>query len=155
MHPKSKEHLIRRYEHNCFSGWVVAAKRRGRRWTRYFSDNPDGAAVALRRARHWRTQLLATLPPVTKTKRTYVLNRTGVIGVARLKEKTRTGRTLCRYVAQWPRRDGSRGKATFSVVHYGETEARRLAIQARRKGLTELGIAEIREVPANNKTVHD
>jgi len=95
LHPKSKEHLIRRYEHNCFSGWVVAAKRRGRRWTRYFSDNPDGAAVALRRARHWRAQLLATLPAVTKTKRTYVLNRTGVIGVARLKEKTRAGRTLC------------------------------------------------------------
>jgi len=39
----SKEHLIRRYEHNCFSGWVVAAKRRGRRWTGYFSNNPDGA----------------------------------------------------------------------------------------------------------------
>jgi len=142
LHPKSKEHLIRRYEHNCFSG-VVAAKRRGRRWTRYFSDNPDGAAVALRRARHWRAQLLATLPALTKTKRTYVLNRTGVIGVARLKEKTRAGRTLCRYVAQWPRRDGSRRKATFSVAHYGETEARGLAVQARRKGLAELGIAEI------------
>lgn len=135
-----KDRLIRRYEHNYFSGWVVEAKRRGRKWIRYFSDKPGGTAAARRRARRWRDQLLATLPPATKVKRTYVLNRTGVIGVARVKETTRAGRTMWRYVAQWPKRDGSRGKATFSVGRYGETEARRLAIQARGKGLNELGI---------------
>jgi hypothetical protein len=147
----SREHLIRRYEHNYFSGWVVAAKRQGKKWTRYFSDKPDGAAAALRRARQCRAQLLATLPPATKVKRTHVRNTTGVIGVARVRETTRSGRTLWRYVAQWPRRGGSRGKATFSTLRYGETEARRLAIQARRRGLAELGIVNSREVPANNQ----
>lgn len=136
----SNERLIRRYEHNYFSGWVVAATRRGRKWIRYFSDNPGGAAVALRRARRWRARLLATLPAVTKVKRTYVLNRTGVIGVARVKGTTRAGSTLWRYVASWPKRDGRRGKATFSVGRYGEAEARRLAVQARRKGLAGLGV---------------
>ncbi|PYQ48723.1 MAG: hypothetical protein DMF78_20545 [Acidobacteria bacterium] len=147
----SKRSLIRRYEHNYFSGWVVATKRRGKKWTRYFSDKPDGVDAALRRARQWRAQLLAALPPVTKVKRTYVLNTTGVIGVARVRETTRSGRIFSRYVAQWPRRDGSRGKATFSIVRYGERNARRLAIQARGSGLAELGIIDDRELPANKQ----
>ena len=35
-----REHLIRRYEHNYFRGWVVSTKRRGKRFTRYFSNHP-------------------------------------------------------------------------------------------------------------------
>jgi hypothetical protein len=52
-----------------------------------------------------------------------------VIGVARVKERTRSGKLLVRYVASWPKRDGKRGKATFSVGLYGEKDAFRLAFQ--------------------------
>ena len=80
--PMKRERLIRRYEHNHFSGWVVSTKRRGRRWAKYFSDKPHGRTAALRRAREYRHWLLEQLPKATKVKRRYVRNTTGEIGVA-------------------------------------------------------------------------
>lgn len=128
-------HLILRYEHNHFRGWRVATKRRGKRFAKYFSDKPKGRAHALRTAKAFRDSLVLRLPPVTKIKRRYILNTTGVIGVARTKERTRGGKILRRYVASWPKPNGERGKASFSIGFYGETEARRLAVEARRDGL--------------------
>jgi len=130
-----RERLIRRYEHNHFRGWVVAAKRRGKRWIKYFSDRPHGRREALLRARKYRDSLLKLLPPATKVKRTYVRNTTGEIGVALVKDRTRAGTVIWRYVAQWPTREGTRAKATFSVGLYGKQEARRRAIAARQGGL--------------------
>jgi len=130
--------LIRRYEHNYFRGWVVSTKRRGRRWVKYFSDKPSGRAAALRCAREHRDQLLSQLSPPTKVKRTFVLNTTGEIGVARVKERTRAGRPFVRYVATWPTTAGGRMKVTFSVALYSETRAKQLAVRARRQGLAEL-----------------
>jgi hypothetical protein len=130
--------LIRRYEHHHFRGFVVAAKRAGRRWAKYFSDNPDGAAAALKRAREYRRILLDQLPWPAKVKRRYVLNRTGVIGVSRTNERTRAGKRFVRFVAVWPIRRSRPGKATFSVAVYGEAGARRRAVEARRRGLAKL-----------------
>jgi hypothetical protein len=132
------EPLIQRYEHNYFRGYVVAAKRRGKRWAEYISDKPGGPAAALERAREYRRNLLARLPWPTKAKRTYVLNRTGVVGVSRVKERARSGKRFVRYVAVWPIRHGRPKKASFSVALYGEAEARRRAVQARRNGLADL-----------------
>jgi len=129
------ERLIRRYEHNYFQGWVVTAKRKGKRFTRYFSDSRFGRRKAFRAARAFRDRLVSKLPPPTKIKRRYVRNTTGVIGVARVKERARSGRRFVRYVASWPKRDGKRGKATFSIGLYGEKEAFRLAVSARCAGL--------------------
>ena len=132
------ERLIRRYEHNHFRGWVVSTKRRGRRYTKYFSDKPGGPASALRRARRYRDDLLKTLPIPTKIKRSYVLNKTGVIGVTLSRDRTRSGRVTWRYAATWPTRDGRSAKKSFSITRYGKAEARRLAIQARQQGLAAL-----------------
>ena len=82
---------------------------------------------------------MSQLPPPTKVKRRDIRNTTGVIGVARVKERTRFGKLLVRYVASWPKLSGKRGKATFSVGLYGEKEAFRLAVASRRAGLRELG----------------
>jgi len=133
-----RESLIRRYEHNYFRGFVVAAKRGGRRYVKYFSSKPHGAAAALKQARMYRQWLLAQLPWPARVKRRYVLNRTGVIGVSRIKERARSGKWFVRYVAVWPTRQGRSKKASFSVRRYGEAEARRRAIEARRRGLAEL-----------------
>ena len=130
--------LIRRYEHNYFRGWVVSTKRRGRRWVKYFSDKPSGKAGALADAREYRDKLLSQLPPPTKVKRTFVLNTTGEVGVARVKERTRAGRPFVRYVATWPNSAGQRLKVTFSVALYGEAKAKQLAVRARRQGLAAL-----------------
>jgi hypothetical protein len=131
------EKLIRRYEHNYFRGWAFATKRRGRKWVKYFSDKPHGRAAALRRAREYRDALLMQLPRPTKLKSRFVRNTTGVIGVARARERSRSGSISERYVATWPTRTGRSGKASFSVQLYGESAARRYAIEARRRGVAE------------------
>jgi len=132
------ELLIVRYEHHHFHGWRVSAKRRGKRFTRYFSDRLGGRRKALQAARSFRDKLVTQLPPPTKIKRRDVRNTTGVIGVARVKEHSRSGKRFVRYVASWPKRDGKRGKASFSVGYYGEDQAFKLAIKSRRAGLREL-----------------
>lgn len=131
------EKNIRRYEHNYFYGWVVSIKRAGHRWVTYFSDGLGGRMGALRQAREHRDKLLAVLPRPTKIKRTYVRNTTGVVGVARVKERTRAGNLMVRYVASLPRRNARAGKASFSIGLYGEAQARRLAISARRLAVAE------------------
>ncbi len=133
-----REPLIRRYEHHHFRGFVVSTKRAGRRWVKYFSDRPGGRAEALKRARRYRDRLVSRLPWPARIKRTYSLNTSGVIGVSRFRERTRSGKWLVRYAAYWPTRHGERRKVTFSVARYGEDEARRLAVAARRKGVERL-----------------
>ena len=106
-----KDDLILRYKHNYFRGWRVRAKRRGRCFTRYFSDHPQGRREALRAARVFRDKLMARLPPPTKIKikRTDIRNTTGVIGVASVKRARwirKRDRALCRIMvdAQWQAR---------------------------------------------------
>jgi hypothetical protein len=123
----SRPPLIQRYEHHGFTGWVVSATRRNKRFTRYYSDHPNGKRKALRDARAFRDKLIAKLPTPTKIKK-YICNTTGVIGVSRRKEWTRGGRMFVRYIAQWPVQSGHKGRATFSVGFYGEKGAFRLQL---------------------------
>jgi len=62
------EPLIQRYEHHGFTGWVVSATRRNKRFTRYFSDHPNGQRKALQAARAYRDKLLSRLPPPRRTR---------------------------------------------------------------------------------------
>lgn len=140
----TSEYLIRRIDHNYFHGWLVSVTRRGKRLEKYFSDRPGGRADALRKAREFRDRLLATVPPPTKVKRRFSLNKTGIIGVTLARDRTRAGRIVLRYIATWPTRNGPPGKASFSVERYGRAEARRLAIRARQEGLRrEVGSASL------------
>jgi hypothetical protein len=106
---------IRWYEHNHFWGWVFATKRRGRRWVKDFSDKPHGRLDALRRARMYRDALLRKLPPAMNVKWTYVSNTTGEIGVALIKDRTRSGRVIWRHVAQWPTPEGGARRPPFRL----------------------------------------
>jgi hypothetical protein len=135
---KRKGIRIRPYNHNYFTGVVVSATRAGKRWVKYFSDKPAGRLAARRRAREFGEQLFRQLPWPAKVKRKYARNTTGVIGVSRVRERARSGRWFVRYVAVWPTRDGRPRKASFSVATYGESGARRRAVEARRAGLAEL-----------------
>src|SRR5690242_8598158 len=83
LRKKMSEPLIQRYEHHGFTGWVVCATRRDRRFRRYFSDHPNGPRKALRAARGYREKLLSRLPPPRRTKITNKRNTTGVMGVCR------------------------------------------------------------------------
>ena len=137
---RAQEYLVRRYEHNYFRGWVVGTQRQGKQYQRYFSDKPHGPRESLRTAGVFRDKLLARLPPPTKIKRTDIRNTTEVIAVASVKERTRSGTLIVRYVASWPTRSGKRGNASFSVGLYGQKQAFTLAVSARRAGLRDFKI---------------
>ena len=99
---KMRERLIQRYEHHGFTGWVVSATRRNKRFTRYFSDHPNGQRKALQAARVYRDKLLSRLPPPRKTKITNKRNTTGVMGVCRQEVRRKSGRWFARYMAERP-----------------------------------------------------
>ena len=134
------EPLIQRYKHHGFTGWVVSATRRNKRFTRYFSDHPNGRRKALQAARTYRDKLLSRLPPPKKIRTIGKRNTTGVIGVWRQECRRRSGRWFARYIAEWPNSNGTSSTASFSVNLYGEEDAFELAVYCRRKGLRELGL---------------
>ena len=47
---------------------------------------------------------------------------------------------FARYIAEWPKSDGTKGSASFSVNLYGEEDAFELAVYCRCKGVRELGL---------------
>jgi hypothetical protein len=140
---------IRRYEHHGFRGWVVSAMRRGERHLRYIGDGPAGRAASFLKALAYRDRLLARLPPLNKIKRRYVLSKTGVVGVTLGVERMQSGSLFQRYVANWPTRKG-RAFKSFSVAKYGAREARRLAEEARARGLEQFLSDRKRALPASD-----
>jgi len=128
---------VQRVDHHYFHGWHVCLKRAGQRYERYFGDEGDRQA-ARRRALHWRDQTAAILPPPRKFKKRYVLNTTGVIGVTLSRQYTRARRLLHYYCATWISERGKPRKRSFSVAKYGRSQARALAVAARRQALAEL-----------------
>jgi hypothetical protein len=126
-------------EHHGFTGWVVSATRRNKRFTRYFSDQ-DGQRKALRAARVYRDKLLSRLPPPKKIRIKDKRNTTGVIGVCRQEYREKSAKWFVRYIAEWLKNDDTRASASFSVNLYGEEDAFELAVYCRRKGLRELGL---------------
>jgi hypothetical protein len=134
------ERLIQRYEHHGFTGWVVSATRRNKRFTRYFSEHRNGRRKALQAARAYRDKRLSRLPPPKKIGTIEKRNTAGVIGVWRQEYRRKSGRWFARYIAEWPNSNGTSSTASFSVNFYGEEDAFDLAVYCRRKGLRELGL---------------
>lgn len=130
-------HNIVRYEHNYFRGWRVEIKRRGKSRRRYFRDDPDRAA-SLARAIRWRDSMIDHLPPPRRFKTRWPKNKTGTIGVSRSVDTTRTGSRIPRYKAVWVDEQGRDRSRSFSVLKYGATRARQLAIQIRKRVLAEM-----------------
>lgn len=104
----------------------------------YFADDDAGPPASFKRAVAYRDWLLGQLPAFNKLKRRYERNTTGEIGVARCVEWTRAGTRSVRYSATWPAASGGSIKRSFSASKYGESRARRLAVQARRRGVAEM-----------------
>lgn len=128
---------VQRVDHHHFHGWLVSLKRGGKRHERYFRDQGDRKA-ALARALAWRDQRAARLPPPRKFKRTYSLNKTGVVGVHLARGRTRKGTRVRYYCATWVEAAGQARKRSFSVAKYGAERAFDLAQRARRKALAAL-----------------
>lgn len=125
-------------------GWEVRFNRRGKKIERFFADNKNGGrAKALAQAKDFRDEIEAKLPRLsvhelsrTPSKR----NQSGIVGVRRHEQtdvRGDWGYTYSFWVAQWTDENGKRKTKSFSVNHYGEDEALRLAVKARKKGMAE------------------
>ena len=99
----------------------------------------DARAAAIAR---WKV-LRKTLPVITRVAFAEIerrKSRTGVVGVTRVMQTVK-GFEYDFWRATWTGRRGERHIRVFSVNKYGEDEAKKLAVKARRDGLAELADA--------------
>ncbi len=125
-------------------GWSVRIQRRNQKWEGFFSDSTyGGKRNALAAAKKFRDETEATLRGFSVKElaaNPSVRNQSGVVGVRLHREiKLRDGYEYhywC-WVAQWIDGRGQRKTRSFSVHQYGDEEAYRLAVNARRKGVAQ------------------
>ena len=119
-------------------GWQVRLTRRGRKYSRFFSDGKyGGREVALRTARDFRDELLARLPDREKSGAAGKMTRrniSGVVGVSRIVVRT-AGAEYEFWQATWSPDPGLRRRVKFSIRRYGENRAFQLACAARREAM--------------------
>ena len=140
MASKGEDRHITRIEapNASMVGWNVRLCHAGRTESKFFSDRMFGGKEnALIVARIYRDARLNEFGPKNsmchigrKTSR----NSTGIVGVHRTTCQTK-GHYYDYWSAQWPASDRKQCIRKFSIRKYGEEEARRLAIQARREGI--------------------
>lgn len=126
--------------------WRVSLRRRGKALVKNFPDKKCGGKPdALAAARKYRDQLLEQYPPLTRKEFASVRrrnNKTGITGVYRYAKTYRLadGREKEHWYweAHWPTESGQHESVSYSVNNYGEDLARRLAIRARERGLSQV-----------------
>ena len=132
--------------HSRTHGWMVTIQRRGVIYRKQFSDGVfGGKARSLAAARAWRDEIVARHPPLSKREHAQILkknNKSGVVGVCRCYASDKSGSKDAGkrwfWVASWVLPDGRARRAKFSVNKYGEEEAFRLAVKARRGALRQM-----------------
>ncbi|QEG43061.1 AP2/ERF family transcription factor [Roseimaritima ulvae] len=137
---------ITRIERQTTGGYLVRIMRRGKLHSAFFSFNEyGGKRKALLAAREHRDALEQKLRGISRKKRAQTLranNTSGVPGVRLVKEtdpRWKSRPTYHCWVAQWSPSKGVRKTKRFSVEKYGNEEAYRLAVRARKRGVAEMG----------------
>jgi len=131
--------------HNTHA-WRVSLRRRGKSLVKNFPDKKyGGKRYALAAAKNHRDQLLERYPPLTRKEFANIRrrnNKTGLTGVYRYAKKYRLadGREKASWYweAHWPTESGQYESVNYSVNNYGEDLARRLAIRARERGVSQV-----------------
>jgi hypothetical protein len=125
-----------------YGGWEVRIQRRGRKTEKFFSDRIyGGKRGALQAAKEFRDELESNSRHYTVKElasQPSTRNRSGVVGVRLQQQKDTRGDFEYHYwywIAQWTDGRGRRKTKSFSVHHYGDEEAYRLACEARRAGV--------------------
>lgn len=124
-------------EANGTFGWQVRMQRRGERVAKFFADRRHGgAAAALESARLWRDAVRRRLEEVGAARvcGSSVRNSSGVVGVSRITISGPNGLQYFFWQATWFPAPGERRCVRFSIRRHGESEAFRLAVEARGGG---------------------
>lgn len=127
-------------------GWLVTLQRRGTIFRRQFSDGVHGGkAKSLMAAKSFRDQIMKQHPPLSKREHAEILkknNKSGVVGVCRYcaSETSAKDESDKRWfwVASWVLPDGRAKRVKFSVRKYGEEEAFKMAVKARRSAIRKM-----------------
>lgn len=125
-------------------GWEVRFYRRGKKVEKFFADNKFGGRnKALAAAKKFRDETEKKLPKYTVyelSKKPSKRNKSGIVGVRRHEQtdvRGDWGYTYTFWVAQWTDELGRRRTKSFSINHYGEEEAFKMAVKARKQGMAE------------------
>ena len=142
--PKSEYGISRvDNERSRTHGWLVTVQRRGVIHRRHFSDGTCGGKnQSLAAARSFRDEIVAKYPPFSMREYSSIVkknNRSGVVGVCRYcATETRDlpeEQQRWSWVASWPTSAGKRMRVKFSIKKFGEEQAFKLALKARRDAL--------------------
>ena len=121
---------------NRSRGWQARFRLFGTVYSRYFSDAEYGSSAAAREAaEHLASQNQDLHNELRALHRRFVVranSRSGLPGVARYEGNVAHGPF---WLAYWDDQNGRRVNRRFSIGRYGETEACRLAREAREKGV--------------------
>ncbi len=127
-------------------GFLVRVMRKGKRASQFFADRDyGGKRNALSAARSHRDHLEQTMRAWTAkqlSQKERSNNTSGIVGVRRVEETDFRWQSQPKYgywVAQWSPSKGVRKTRRFSIEKYGEQEAYRLAVQARKRGVASMG----------------
>lgn len=122
-------------------GWQVRLQRKGVRYGRFFSDAEwGGREGSLVQACRFRDRLHARAERGKEKERTSSRshtgpasrNRSGVVGVNRITQRSANGTEYYFWQAGWTSADGVRRSVRFSVLKHGDETAFALACRARR-----------------------
>ena len=119
-------------------GWQVRMQRHRIKYAKFFSDRSHGSpARALAAAITWRDELHAELANLNQTRvcQKSKRNKSGVVGVSKVRIISATGTVYHFWQATWTMSDGRRGRVRFSVKKHGDRGAFRLAVKARQQGI--------------------
>jgi hypothetical protein len=135
---------ITRIERETTGGYIVRVTRKGKLRSKYFPDSNGGKRKALRDARAYRDELESkfkgySVKQLAKQERSN--NTSGYPGVREVVEADPRWPSQPKYrywIAQWSPAKGVRRTRRFAVNKYGEEEAFRLAVQARKRGVASM-----------------
>ncbi len=121
-------------------GWQVRLQRRGRKYGKFFADRLHGGTrSSYRAARQWRNALVEKLDERDSGPRVCLKsarNSSGVVGVSKVAVSATNGETYYFWQATWCPEPGRRRCVKFSIRRHGDRQAFRLAVEARREGVS-------------------
>jgi len=122
-------------------GWFIRLNCKGKRYSAFCSDKKcGGRSKALSKAQAIYAKMVKDHPPMSRKEFAQIgrrPNKTGIIGVTKLIKFVR-GKKYVFWQATWSPKPGQVAKKAFSVDKYGPTKAKKLAIKARKKGLSQM-----------------
>jgi hypothetical protein len=133
---------ITRFDIGGRHGFMVRICRKGKKYSKYFSDSTYGGKLRAKKAAQacYDAFVMKMGPAVTSLQNRFTSrNTSGVVGIHKAKSFSPRwpNSESWGYCASWTNEDGSRGKINFAWTKYGKNNAMELAKLARKHRSTD------------------